>query len=293
MNHGRLALGTVQFGMDYGIANQLGRIPPEEANKLVAQAKIYGIRTIDTGRSYGTSEECLGNIGVKTWDVITKVPRLEGLELRQSLDSWFQHQLKKSLQALKRSHLYGLLIHHASDLLSESGEKLFDLMLAAKNDGFVKKIGVSVYSPEELEAVFNRFPLELVQLPFSIFDQRFFTSGWLQRLKAAEVEIHSRSVFLQGLLLLPAEARPKKFLRWRKIWEEWDDWILETNLDPQRACLSAALIRDEIDRIVIGFDNIHQLEEICRIDPKTDFSGPTFDVNLPEDLINPVRWSNL
>ena len=291
MKFDRLTLGTVQFGMDYGIANTKGRLSKDEAHKLLLCAQERGVRTLDTAASYGDSEKCLGEIGIRAWEVVSKIPGLPSVTSKTEAYSWFDNSIQRSLKRLKINTLHGLLIHRPSDLLGPYGQTLYTLLSDTKKRGMAKKIGISVYSPSELEVLFDRYPIDMVQLPLNVFDQRFAESGWLTRLKQAGVEIHSRSVFLQGLLLMPADARPKQFFEWPDVWRRWDQWLQDTRISPLVACLNAALMREEIDRVVIGFDNLKQFEQLCetRLDPR--ISLPTFSDCVEEALINPSKWS--
>ena len=126
----------------------------------------------------------------------------------------------------------------------------------------VEAVGVSVYAPEELEALEPCMRLELVQLPLSIIDRRFVSSGWLTRLQRAGTRVHARSVFLQGLLLMDAATRPARFDRWQRLWDEWDRWLRDQALTPLQLCLGFVLSQPEIDRVVVGVDSLPQLQGI-------------------------------
>jgi len=289
----RLGIGTVQFGTDYGIANKTGQASTEEIQRLLAYAYNLGIDTLDTAISYGDSEKRLGEIGVDAWKIITKLPGLPGAISTTDVREWLHDTVTRSLERLNVDALFGLLLHKPSDLLEKHGQSLYDHLLAVKEQGRVQKIGISVYSPQELGALFNRFPVDLVQLPFNILDQRFADSGWLTTLKGQGIEIHSRSVFLQGLLLIPAHERPLQFKRWQNFWIQWDNWLKETGMSPMEACLNVAFSQNEINRFVVGFDNLNQLKQICNARLTYSIRVPTQLKSAPEDLINPLKWAKL
>ena len=289
----RLAIGTAQFGLNYGIANKVGRVSSGEARNLLLCARERGVRTLDTAASYGDSERCLGEIGVNEWEIISKIPPLPQITQNLDLHKWFEETLHRSLERLRVNTITGLLLHQPSDLIGAYGEVLYSLLADAKKAGITKKIGISVYTPAELDILVDRHPIDIVQLPFNILDQRFAELGWLTRLNKAGIEVHSRSVFLQGLLLMSADARPKKFLGWSKLWDRWDQWLKNSEMSPLVACLSVALMQKKIDRVVIGFDNLAQFEQLCdtNIGPGMEF--PTFTDCAIEELINPSTWSKL
>jgi len=166
-------------------------------------------------------------------------------------------------------------------------------MQQLKARGVLQKVGVSIYDPEELDGLWKRFPFDLVQAPFNVVDRRLETSGWLKRMKVQGTEVHARSAFLQGLLLLTPERRPSKFERWRSLWIAWDRWLAETKLSPTQACLGFPLQRPEIDRVVVGVDSAAQLCALLAADAPSHTDPPAELSSLDLDLINPSRWSSL
>jgi aryl-alcohol dehydrogenase-like predicted oxidoreductase len=284
----RLALGTVQFGVSYGIANRDGQVSPAEAARIVACGREHGLDTLDTAAAYGESERRLGEIGVSDWRVVSKLPPLP--QDCHDVHAWVERSARASLERLRIPLLYGLLVHRSADLASARGSELFSALQGLKKSGLVHRVGASIYAPAELETLMQRFALDLVQAPFSIVDRRLATSGWLGRLKADGTEVHTRSVFLQGLLLLSADARPAQFMRWQQLWSSWDRWLADTGCAPAHACLGFALRYPEIDRVVIGVESTAQLvaavgaELPLRLDPPAEIS-----CSDPE-LVEPSRW---
>ena len=166
-------------------------------------------------------------------------------------------------------------------------------MLHLKEQGFIKKIGASIYQPSELDDIYSKYSLELIQLPFNIFDHRLIETGWLSKLKKMKVEIHVRSAFLQGLLLMPKSQRPEKFNGWNDLWLKWDCWLKENNITALEALIRYVLSTPEISKVVIGVDSTLQLQEIISaakgnlpLIPSELFSN---DVNL----LNPSNWNKL
>jgi len=286
----RLALGTVQFGLPYGIANQSGQVTRSEVKAMLKLVETNGIDTLDTAIAYGNSELCLGEAGVKGFKVVTKLPAVP--ENCSTVRSWVKGQVAASFSRLGVSSVYGLLLHQPEQLLARSGNEIYQALQELKSSGQVKKIGISIYSPTELEKITRLFRLDLVQSPFNLVDQRMQTSGWLQRLKHEGVEIHTRSAFLQGLLLLSQTARPEKFMPWSNLWERWHNWLLHNNVSALEACLAFPLSFPEVDRVVVGADSTQQLDEIM-------VAACMASINLPdlqsdsELLINPALWSTL
>ena len=290
-NAARLALGSVQFGLAYGIANRGGQVTRAEAWEIVDMARSAGVDTIDTAIGYGDSEACLGSIGVTDLRVITKLPGLPaGLA---DVRPWIEKEFAQALRRLQLTQVYGLLLHRPSDLLGQHGPALFDAMTALKDQQKVVKIGVSIYAPSELDSLTARFNVDLVQAPFNLLDQRLSSSGWLDRLKEKDVEVHTRSAFLQGLLLMSRADIPSKFERWSGLWDRWHQWLQTSDSSALQACLAFPLSFEQIDRVVVGADSAQQFRQILQV-----LAAP-LSRELPElqcdseDLINPAIWPSL
>jgi aryl-alcohol dehydrogenase-like predicted oxidoreductase len=196
------------------------------------------------------------------------------------------------LDRLRIAGLHGLLLHHSADLTGPRGEELYTGILQAKAGGFTRKIGISIYDPQELDRIDDRFALDLVQAPFNVFDRRLAASGWLNRLQERGTEVHTRSAFLQGLLLLNESERPAKFHRWRTLWDRWDRWLAQTGLDPTAACLQFVYEHSGIDRVVTGVDSAAQLAQLLA-SRAHDHAVPAELATQDLDLIDPSRWSSL
>jgi aryl-alcohol dehydrogenase-like predicted oxidoreductase len=287
----KLALGTVQFGLPYGIANQAGQASRSEAKLMLQLASASGIDTLDTAIAYGSSETCLGEAGVQGFKVVTKLPVVP--DDCGDVSAWIQQQVNLSLLRLGVTAVYGLLLHRPDQLLGANGAKIYQALQALKDKGQVQKVGISIYAPSELEALIPRFPFDLVQAPFNLVDRRFYSTGWMQRLKDNDVEVHTRSAFLQGLLLMNQSDIPSKFSQWGGLWNSWHEWLSEQNGLALHACLAFSLSFPEIDRVIVGADTVSQLAEIVSAvndHPKYDF--PNIQCG-DENLINPGRWTEL
>ena len=288
----RLALGTAQFGLPYGIANQSGQVSRDEAAAILDHAWAAGLDTLDTAIAYGESEQRLGEMGVVKWQVISKLPAIP--ESCANVSTWVQESVLGSLGRLRIPRLHGLLLHRPQQLLGPQGDTLYRALVEIKDQGKVEKIGVSIYSPDELEALWPHYQLDLVQAPFNIMDRRLATSGWLARLHQAGIEVHIRSVFLQGLLLMGPQRRPTYFNRWQPLWDQWHRWLTDQALAPLQACLSFAISQPEINRVVVGVDSLKHLQEI--VAASNTIGAITFPNTLENEtlaLIDPSEWINV
>jgi aryl-alcohol dehydrogenase-like predicted oxidoreductase len=287
----KLALGTAQFGLKYGVNNISGRINHAEARAILFQASQYDFDTLDTAIAYGDSERILGGLGIDQWQVVTKLSAVPDAFV--DIVSWVHDEIRKSMERLQVGQLHGVLLHRPSQLLQTNGDQLYEGLRCLKDQGLTRKIGVSVYEPKELDQLLNSYDLDLVQAPLNLMDRRLVESGWAKQLKDAKIELHTRSAFLQGLLLMPSHKRPKKFNRWADVWSVWDDWLLEVNLTPLEACLRYLNSVHEIDRIVVGVDTADHLRQIFEALQGSLESLPNFRDHLDARLINPAAWSDL
>ena len=287
----KIALGTVQFGLDYGIANNQGKVSANIAKNILMHAQLAGIDTLDTASVYGNSEEQLGEIGVKDWRIITKLSNVPNL--CDDISLWVRGQVFKSIQRLKVRSIAGLLLHDTGQLTGLHGQQIWSALKTLKDEGVIEKIGFSIYHPNELEILWGSYRPDIVQAPYNIFDRRLEQSGWLQIMSDSRVEIHIRSVFLQGLLLMDKDSRPIKFNRWSYSFGLLEKWIKENNTTALQACLSLPLNDDRINRIVIGVDNTQQLKNIL-FGNGINTPVPPLSLSLDDvDLINPSQWNSL
>jgi len=288
----KLALGTVQFGLHYGIANEAGQVSLGEAQSVLSLAKANEIDVLDTAIAYGASEEVLGKVGIDGFRVVTKFPSLP--DDQNNVASWVTEQVRESLARLGQKKLYGLLLHRSEDLSGSKGGQLIQALADLKNGGFVQKIGVSIYSPDELEVVCDKIKIDLVQAPLNVIDRRMETTGWLDRLKDDGVEVHTRSVFLQGLLLMERTKIPQMFSRWSSLWDEWHEKLKVLGVSPLAASLAYPLSLEQVDKVIVGVDSAVQLSEILQVVENAN-EGPdtSFMRSTDLDLINPSNWNHL
>ncbi len=289
----KIALGTVQFGIDYGINSESGQVQPEEVRSILNYAHSQNIDLLDTAPVYGDSEKILGRANSSNFKVVTKTRHFDSLKINNNdirlLNSDFYH----SLEYLKQDSVYGVLMHNASDLLKPGAEKLFDQLQKLKQEEKITKIGVSVYDHSQLQAILEIFDIDLVQLPFNIIDKRLIDSGMLAKLKNRGIEVHARSVFLQGLLLMSERNRPDKFKRWGVLWKIWHEWLNDNQITALEAAIRYVISMTEISKVLVGVDTKDQLKEIIvasnGVLPNIPTELYTNDVNL----LNPSNWSRL
>ena len=283
------ALGTVQFGMKYGIANNGEETPLKEISSILEFCRKSGIDTIDTALGYGSSQLKLGLSSVEDFKVITKIPPLK--EDTLDISNILRKNLYESLEELKLDSIYGLLMHKPSDFLAKNNKYLINTLNKFKEEGLVKKIGCSIYDPSDLSYLINLLDLDMVQAPLNVFDRRLLESGWLLKLKENNIEVHVRSCFLQGLLLMSKEQLPPKFKHSEKLFKKWFEFLNKNNISQLSACLSFVNSCKGIDRILVGVQTKKQLEEIINVEIKNINKSQIENLSSNNlDLIDPSRW---
>lgn len=307
-SYNKLVLGTAQLGLDYGIKNTSGQVAPNVAKQLIESCISNGINYIDTASAYGNSEEVIGNvqshINSSKLQVITKISidqSISNLSSESEIDCAVDVQIRQSINRLKSATLDTVLLHRASNLTDYNG-MVWIRLLKLKQDGLIKKLGVSVQTPNELNKALEYIDVELIQLPFNILDDRWSKSiELINRIKVKRsLIIHTRSVFLQGLLL----SNDKK--HWMKanckdsnIIIEWLNSILIEFKRESIADICIAYVRTLhwVDGLVLGMENIEQFNDNISL-----FNNNLLSQNeiatierarpeLTEETLNPVNWN--
>lgn len=262
----KLGLGTVQFGLDYGVSNSAGQTAKAQALQILDVARHGGVEVLDTAAAYGDSEAVLGDLldDPQSWKLVTKIAPLPATADRTELLRDARESFDRSLRRLQVDSVYGLMVHRADNLLQPAGEAIWEWMAQLRNRGSLEKIGASVYHPAQARALLERFDIDIVQLPLSVFDQRFAKSGALAELHAAGVEVHARSVFLQGLLLMTPEKLDDFFAPIRGHVRRFHSALEDQGIGAVEAALGYALTRDELDVVVIGVNTAEQLQANLR-----------------------------
>ena len=288
-NISRIAIGTAQYGMNYGIANKTGKISDLEMNRILNKAKDHNILTIDTAKSYGDCEQKLGKQIVDEFRVITKVSNLT--QSRNNTNAFLLEELKDSLGKLNLINLDTLLLHRSNDLLDYKKKEIYQSLISCKEAGLINKIGISADNVSDVESIINIFDIDVVQFPLNIFNRELIESGLLKFLKNKKIEVHARSIFLQGLLLMEKKELNPYFNNWSSLFEDWEEWNQNNNFTKLEACLKYVVMFKEIDKYIVGIDSLQHLQEIIKIlNSKNSKKVPIALSSKEEALINPSKW---
>jgi aryl-alcohol dehydrogenase-like predicted oxidoreductase len=299
----KLSLGTAQLGFDYGIANTRGKPTLEQSFKILETAVNAGINCFDTAFLYGDSEEIIGSFisrrmaGV-TPIIITKLKAFEfsdGINLIE-IHNQVNKDVEESMRRLQINKIPICLLHNASNMTDNDG-KILQSLMELRDKGLIEKIGVSVYSPEEVEQAINIKEFDAIQIPINLFDHRLIDAGLLKSLEQHDFIVFARSVYLQGLFFLnPANLphnlklakEPLEILK--KISEEHEIGIDE---------LALAFVRDlpGISSLVIGAETSTQVLKNCSLidcpEISKELRGELSDAfsESPVEILNPTLWT--
>ena len=292
MKANQIALGTANFGLQYGVKNKK-QLPLEEVERILGACRASGVTTIDTAIGYGVSQSVLGSAGCLGLDCITKLPGLPAQV--EDIAEWVHSQVAQALLDLRQETLYGLLLHRPGGLLGPHGPELARALRLAQEEFNIQKLGISVYEPQELLDCWKVLQYDLVQLPCNVFDQRFTAGPAVEHFRSKNIEVHARSVFLQGLLLMPNMSRPAYFNPWAHVFDAWHTLVETLNKTPLEVCLAFANRQRFVHRWVIGVDSEDQLLGILNGGDYSEFVIPETAwepfKDLPLALISPAQWS--
>ena len=287
----KLVLGAAQFGLDYGITNTGGKVDRKKVQKILEAAKSHGITTLDTAVAYGDSEQVLGECcsEINGFDFISKLT----IDSNQSCS--IIEGIEGSCDRLNVNGLYALMVHNSDALLENNGSVYWADLEKAKHEGRAKKIGVSVYNPEQAKKILENYDIDIIQIPFNLLDQRFKQSGLLEIFQQRNIEVHARSIFLQGLLLSDYASLHDYFQPIQPKLNLIDQMCAENDMSRLDLVFSQLGSIKEIDAVVFGVTTVTELKEVvnankCCVPEVVTYNFSNFSVN-DKDFINPSLWN--
>lgn len=283
---GKLVLGTVQFGINYGINNTTGQVPLDEVCQILEIAFEAGFSSLDTSSAYGESERVLGEAlkrSNKPFNIVSKYPKS---------DIGVRETFQKSLNLLGVDILYGYLVHHFE--FYQEHPEIFEEMTLLKNEGKIQKIGFSLYNVKQLQYLLDRkVYFDILQFPYNIFDKQFET--YMPKLVEMGVEIHTRSAFLQGLFFRDTNTLPEKLQPLKKYLDALHIYCNTHNLTVEQLALGYVLTNPYVNGALIGVDNHTQLEsniKAASVNLTEENIEYINNIDIMEDwLLSPVNWN--
>jgi aryl-alcohol dehydrogenase-like predicted oxidoreductase len=283
----RIVLGGAQLGLPYGILNGGETLSREEVARILDTAVGHGIDSIDTAIAYGQSESVIGETAQNRFNIISKLPPLPS-EV-SNVSEWVHTQVDGSLARLNCKSLDALLLHHPQDLVGQHGAELYAAISSLKIKKIIHRFGISIYAPDELDGIIGKFDIDVVQAPLNVFDRRILEV--IDQLTARSIEVHVRSVFLQGVLIASPKDRPQRFQPWSEHFAQFDTWVHSTGLSAMACCLGFALQQPGVAKLVIGTTSAESLAEIMNSVPNMYLEVPADLRSSSEQLIDPRIWS--
>lgn len=291
----KLTLGTVQLGMPYGYA--VKTLPPSAAQRtlMLDTACRSGITCFDTAQAYGDSETVLGQwldspLG-KTQQplLVSKFSGIADAEPGASV----RNAARRSLASLRRERIDAYLAHQPRDIHNPSVIRTLRALCA---EGAIRSFGVSVYEPEQLEKALQIDGLSVVQIPASPLDKRFQENGLLQKCVDRGVTVFARSVFLQGVLLMPVDQLPATLKPAAPAIAALRALASEIDCPLASLILAAVLSMPGVRSTVVGMANQTQLmRNITAFEnmPEQDAAKAALKIcgSLPLDVLDPRRWT--
>ena len=287
----KIILGTVQLGLNYGINNKSGKPSLKNAYEILHTAYDNGIRILDTAEAYGNSQEIIGDFQKsnpsKKFKIITKLSANKSLK-----ENYLIEIIKKNCEILNTKSLYGYMFHNYQSFIKN--KSFYKELVLAKEMGLIEKIGISLYSNREVQDIIENYKeFKIIQIPFNLLDNESKRKSILLQAKGKDVEIHTRSAFLQGLFFIPSSNLPSNLIDLKKDIEIIELIKKDYNLRTEELALKYVIEKDYIDNVLIGVENVEQLLaniDIC----KSNLTIPHSKIDkiniTNENLLNPSKW---
>ncbi|MDA7489781.1 aldo/keto reductase [Candidatus Pelagibacter ubique] len=291
----KIGIGSAQFGLNYGI-NSKKKINTLQIKKIFNylynnKKKCY----IETAPVYGNAESLIGkNLKKKNqFKIITKTISSNGKKIDQQFIKKMNYNFLLSLKRLKQKKIYSIMVHDVNDLFKKNSNLLYDYLLNLKKKKLVKKIGVSVYNKKDINKILLKYKFDIYQLPCNIFDQRLIYDGTLDKLKRKNIELHARSIFLQGMLFKKINEIPKNFISLKKKINLFHSRINYSKITSQEAAISFVSNLKKFETLIIGFDNFEQFKNIIK-NPIRKLHFKTTDLYCRDKKsMDPRRWKKI
>jgi len=289
----KLILGTAQFSGKYGLLGKENHIYNSEIKRILQYLKKKKIFKLDTSIEYKHADKKINLVKNNKWQIITKVKFTDF-----QLNNMNQHQIRnfiikkliKSKKNIGIKKIDTLLIHNFEIIKNKNKSKIYKILLNLKNEKLINKIGYSIYNFRKLKDSITKFHPDVIQCSFNVFDRRLNEPSLSKIIKKNKIEVHARSVFLQGLLLRSYNLLPTKFNKWKKLFYNWEKWIKKNKISKIEGCLAFSLSNSNIKKVVIGVQKFEELKQILNKRRISRISLPAYLSTKDERLLNPSKW---
>ena len=282
-------MGTANFNYNYGINRKNQNFSLKSLKKILNFAYKNKIKNIDTASVYSGVEKKLGKLNLNKFKISSKLKKIPNN--CKNIKKRIFNEINDSINNLNVKKIEHFFLHHPQDLINKKTKyEVYKSLTQAKKLGLIKKIGISIYSFQELNKIINKFKVDIVQIPYSLFDRRFEII--MRKLRNKKIHIQARSIFLQGLLLSDYNDLPKKFLKFNHL-KKFENWIKKNKITRIQAAVSFVKQMKLIDSYVIGFNNLQQLKEIYLLFKTKNKKFPKNISSNNINLIDPRKWKKI
>ncbi len=281
-----IIIGTAQFGEKYSVSSNRA-VSSVEANKIIKTAYKNKINHLDTAVNYFKAYNILKSINVSNWNIITKFPNLK---LMKNSQNQYHVYAENILKDFKIDKIKCVHFHNINQLFSKNGDQSFRMLKDLKEKKVISQIGASVYFPEDVDRLVKNYDFDVIQCPINIFDREFINKKIFQKLKKRNIQVHVRSIFLQGLLLMEIHKLPNYFKKWYNFFGKWQKYLIENKISAIEACVFFIKNQKDIDKVIIGVDSVIHLNQILKAF-KSKRKVNDFNIMINDrNLLKPSLW---
>ena len=286
-----LILGTAQINSNYGINNNNKVLNENKALSLLGVAKSFNIKVVDTALNYQNSYSAIEKFSDNNIKSFTIIDKVDAISVQKYANlkhpahwPWLRHFVKNGGKLC-------LMLHSGNDY---KDPEIRASLQKCKELNLVSSIGVSIYDIHDLQSYMDIGGLDVIQLPLSIVSRKDTNIKLINKLNDYNIKVHIRSIFLQGLLLMPSKERPEYFQKWSLLWSKYDKFLNFHNISSIQACIDFILSNELIDKFVVGIDSLQHLNEVVGLTKQSPlknnykFNGLS---SSDPNLINPSLWS--
>lgn len=288
MTNNKLCFGTANFVKNYGINKSEG-YNQKKVKIILNLLKQNKIKYIDTAINYKNVERKIGKFNLNFFEIYTKIPEIP--KKIKNIDLWIHNQITLSLKKTNKFFFEGVFLHNPEDLLKNKKKQIFDTLETLKKQKKIKKIGVSVYDLKTLNRIIKEFKIDIIQIPYNLFDRGQKKKELLNILKKNKIEIHARSIFLQGVLLMDSNKLPQRLKKWKNKFIQLENWCMKNKVSKIQACLNAVLEDKIFNKVLISVENEKQLFQLLNaINKRNKKNYPKNLQTNEKKLIDPRLW---
>ena len=288
MTNNKLCFGTANFVKNYGINKSEG-YNQKKVKIILNLLKQNKIKYIDTAINYKNVERKIGKFNLNFFEIYTKIPEIP--KKIKNIDLWIHNQITLSLKKTNKFFFEGVFLHNPEDLLKNKKKQIFDTLETLKKQKKIKKIGVSVYDLKTLKRIIKEFKIDIIQIPYNLFDRGQKKKELLNILKKNKIEIHARSIFLQGVLLMDSNKLPQRLKKWKNKFIQLENWCMKNKVSKIQACLNAVLEDKIFNKVLISVENEKQLFQLLNaINKRNKKNYPKNLQTNEKKLIDPRLW---